>query len=62
MNRHDCFVSDRSAARETWDAKTLDRREFVKGVAALAGSAGLLGYDPCNCIRMKSFWIYFYNA
>ena len=22
-----------------------DRREFVKGVAALAGSAGLLGYD-----------------
>ena len=23
-----------------------DRREFVKGAAALAGSAGLLGYDP----------------
>ena len=46
MNRHDCFVSDRSATLEARDAKTWDRREFVKGMAALAGSAGLLGYDP----------------
>src|SRR6185436_10771048 len=27
-----------------------DRREFVKGVAALAGSAGLLGYDPSPAV------------
>ena len=46
MNRHDSFVSDRSATLEARGAKTWDRREFVKGVAALAGSAGLLGYDP----------------
>jgi len=46
MNRHDCFVSDRSATLETRDAKTWDRREFVKGLAAVAGSAGLFGLDP----------------
>lgn len=45
MNRHDSFLADRSVTVETRDAKPWDRREFVKGMAALAGSAGLLGYD-----------------
>jgi NitT/TauT family transport system substrate-binding protein len=46
MNRHDSFPADRSVSVETRAAKPWDRREFVKGMAALAGSAGLLGYDP----------------
>ena len=45
MNRHDIFPADRSFSVESSNARTWDRREFVKGVVALAGSAGLLGYD-----------------
>ena len=45
MNRHDRFLADRSISVETTYAKPWDRREFVRGMAALAGSAGLLGYD-----------------
>jgi len=45
MNRHDIFPADRSFSVESSDARKWDRREFVKGVVALAGSAGLLGYD-----------------
>ncbi len=45
MNRHDRFLADRSVNVETRSAKPWDRREFVKGIAALAGSAGLLRYD-----------------
>jgi NitT/TauT family transport system substrate-binding protein len=41
MNRHDRFLADRSATFETGDVKPRGRREFVKGLAALAGSAGL---------------------
>jgi NitT/TauT family transport system substrate-binding protein len=45
MNRHKHILDVRSVNVETRDAKSWDRREFVKSVAALAGSAGLLGYD-----------------
>src|SRR6267143_990781 len=45
MNRHGSFPADRSVAVESSDAKIWNRREFVRGIAALAGSAGLLGYD-----------------
>ena len=43
MNRHGSFLADRSVTVETRDAKPWDRREFVKGLAAVAGSAGLFG-------------------
>lgn len=46
MNCHDRFLSGRAVTVEAVNAKSWDRREFVKGLAALAGSAGLLGYDP----------------
>jgi len=45
MNRHDSILSGRSVSVDTMYAKPWDRREFVKGLAALAGSTGLLGYD-----------------
>jgi len=45
MNRHDIFRADRRVTVETRDTKPWGRREFVKGVAALAGSAGLFGYE-----------------
>jgi NitT/TauT family transport system substrate-binding protein len=45
MNRHHSFPGNRSVNFETGNTKPWDRREFVKGLAALAGSAGLLGYD-----------------
>jgi len=44
MNRHDNFL-DRGLTVEAKGAKPWDRREFVKSLAALAGSTGLLGYD-----------------
>jgi NitT/TauT family transport system substrate-binding protein len=43
MNRHNRILADRSATFETGDVKPRGRREFVKGLAALAGSAGLFG-------------------
>jgi NitT/TauT family transport system substrate-binding protein len=46
MNRLDNFLADRSVSVETRDAKLWGRREFVKGLAAVAGSAGLFGLDP----------------
>jgi NitT/TauT family transport system substrate-binding protein len=46
MNRLDNFLADRSVSVETRDAKPWGRREFVKGLAAVAGSAGLFGLDP----------------
>ena len=45
MSRRDFFPADRSISVETMYPKPWGRREFVKGMAALAGSAGLLGYD-----------------
>lgn len=43
MIRRDRYLDDRSVTVETGDVKPWDRREFVKGLAALAGSAGLFG-------------------
>src|SRR5216684_3150392 len=43
MNLHHRILADRSAPFETGDVKPRGRREFVKGLAALAGSAGLFG-------------------
>jgi len=45
MSRHNRFSSDRIVSREHTAARPWGRREFVKGVAALAGSVGLFGYD-----------------
>jgi NitT/TauT family transport system substrate-binding protein len=45
MNGRDGLLSGRNVTVENTDHKAWDRREFVKGVAALAGTAGLLGYD-----------------
>jgi NitT/TauT family transport system substrate-binding protein len=42
---NDKLVFDHVPDSEVRRGGTWDRREFVKGVAALAGSAGLLGYD-----------------
>ena len=39
------FAIDRITDLKTHRGKSWDRREFVKGMTALAGSAGLLGYD-----------------
>jgi len=46
MNLFDVFSTDRSIDVETRGAKPWNRREFVKGLAAVAGSAGLFGLDP----------------
>jgi NitT/TauT family transport system substrate-binding protein len=43
---NDKFAADHLTDLAIRRAGNWDRREFVKGVAALAGSAGLLGYDP----------------
>ena len=45
MNRHDNYLN-RDFTVEDEGAKRWDRREFVKGVAALAGSTAIFGYDP----------------
>ena len=45
MKRQDSRLAGRDVTVESSDLKPWDRREFVKGIAALAGSAGLLGYD-----------------
>ena len=42
---NDKLVFDHVADPEVRRGGTWDRRQFVKGAAALAGSAGLLGYD-----------------
>ena len=46
MNRFDVFSADQNIDVETRGAKPWNRREFVKGLAAVAGSAGLFGLDP----------------
>ena len=46
MNDFSVFPSDRSIDVEPRGAKPWNRREFVKGLAAVAGSAGLFGLDP----------------
>ncbi len=43
MNRQHRILADRSAIFETGDVQPRGRREFVKGLAAFAGSAGLFG-------------------
>src|SRR5437773_845166 len=45
MNGHDPSPAHRSVSVESSHAKPWGRREFMKGLAALAGSAGFLGYD-----------------
>ncbi len=42
---NDKLAVDHDTELESPRSGSWDRREFVKGVAALAGSAGLLGYD-----------------
>ncbi|HKQ24760.1 MAG TPA: ABC transporter substrate-binding protein [Burkholderiales bacterium] len=46
MNDFSVFPSDRSIDVEPRGVKPWNRREFVKGLAAVAGSAGLFGLDP----------------
>lgn len=47
MNRHDKFLADRCIpSEETGHSKPWDRRDFLAGIAAVAGSAGLFGLNP----------------